>query len=352
MADPPRGPAAPTPPRHGQPSGEQVDACPRSASLPSRRDILALGAGAFVVAMLPLVRRRDQLVRRTVPVMGTLGELAVLHHDRRYAHGALDAATAELARVERMLTWFSETSDVGRVNRDAARDAVVVSGETARVIEVGLDWAVTSDGAFDPSVGRIVALWDVTHRREPPPEREVKRLAGRGFYRSVDLSPARGGVAVRLSDPDARIDLGGIAVGYGVDRAVQVLRDWGIRRGLVNVGGDIYALGASEDGDPWRIGVRSANDPARLVGEVTLEDAAVTTSGDYFQYFEYAGRRYHHLMDPRSAAPVEARRHSVTVRADDCMTADAGATAAFVLGDRADVVLRRRPANVEIVTVA
>ncbi len=346
MADFPRLPAA----HHDQPSGDApVAACSGSASLPSRRDVLALGAGAFVVAMLPLARRRDQLVRRTVPVMGTLGELVVLHRDRRYAHGALDAATAELARVERMLTRFSDTSDVGRVNRDAARDAVVVSSETARVIQVGLDWAVTSDGAFDPLVGRIVALWDVTHRREPPPEREVKRLAGRGFYRSVDLSPAGGGVAVRLSDPEARVDLGGIAVGYGVDRAVQVLRDWGVRRGLVNVGGDIYAMGASEDGDPWRIGVRSASDPTRLVGEVALEDAAVTTSGDYFQYFEYAGRRYHHLMDPRSAAPVEARRHSVTVRADDCMTADAGATAAFVLGDRAEGVLRRRPGNVEII---
>lgn len=323
----------------------------RSSSLPSRRDILALGAGAFVVAMLPLLRRRDRLVRRTVPVMGTLGEFAVLHPDRRFAHGALDAAAAELVRVERMLTRFSDTSDVGRVNRHAAREAVVVSEETARVIEAGLEWAVATGGAFDPSVGAIVELWDVTHRHEPPPERAVRRLAGRGFYRSVDLGRVRGGVAVRLSDPEVRIDLGGIAVGYGVDRAVQVLRDWGIRRGLVNVGGDIYAMGASEDGDPWRIGVRSADDPAKLVGDVALEDAAVTTSGDYFQYFEYGGRRYHHLMDPASAAPAQAPWHSVTVRADGCMTADAAATAAFVLGDRAAEVLPKAGGNVRIVSV-
>jgi thiamine biosynthesis lipoprotein len=126
------------------------------------------------------------------------------------------------------------------------------------------------------------------------------------------------------------IDLGGIGKGYGVDRAVAALRSWGIQNALVNVGGDLYALGVSEDGDPWKVGVRSPDDPNGLATTLTMSDRAVATSGDYQQFFVYGGRRYHHLLDPRTGAPSQARVRSVTVASESCMAADAGATTAFV----------------------
>jgi len=298
---------------------------------PSRRDMLALGIGAFVVAAVPMARERRRLVRRSVPVMGTLAELVVVHRDEGYAHRALDAAVAELVRVDRLMSRFKSDSDVGRVNRLASRDGVAVSPETADVVRAALAWAAATDGAFDPSLARVTELWDVAHRHEPPREQVVRRLAHRRLYRAVDVDNRGGRPAVRLADHDAQLDLGGIAKGYGVDRAVEALRDWGITQAIVNVGGDLAALGRSEDGDPWRVGIRAPEDPSRLATHVDLEDAAIATSGDYLQYFDYGGRRYHHLMDPESAAPALARFHSVTVRADDCMTADAAATAAFVL---------------------
>jgi len=131
-------------------------------------------------------------------------------------------------------------------------------------------------------------------------------------------------------------DLGGIAKGYGVDRAVGALRDKRIENGLVNVGGDLYALGVSEDGDPWRVGVRSAQDPTRLATTLTLSDRAVATSGDYEQFFRHRGEHYHHLLDPATGAPRKTRAHSLTVTAATCMTADAAATARFgsVPGDQ------------------
>jgi thiamine biosynthesis lipoprotein len=134
---------------------------------------------------------------------------------------------------------------------------------------------------------------------------------------------------VRLGAADARIDLGGIAKGYGVDQAVVALREWGIEDALVNVGGDLYAMGRSEDGNPWRIGIRSPENVHRLVASFELTDAAVATSGDYLQYFEYHGRRYHHLLDPATGAPLATGMHSITTQADDCITADAAATACF-----------------------
>ena len=302
---------------------------------PSRRQLIALGVGAFVVAAAPFLRRRGaRLVRRTVPVMGTIAELGVVHDDAVAGHAAIDAAIAELRLVEWMMSRYSPTSDVGRANRLAARDGVAVSPATVAVLEAAIAWAIASDGAFDPCIGRAVELWDVEHRTAPPSTGDVRRLAGRRLYRALDLD---GGTRsrVRLTDRDAAIDLGGIAKGYAVDRAADALRQRGIARGIVNVGGDLYAIGRSEDGDPWRVGIRSPADPDGLMGTLDVADAAVATSGDYERFFEYRGRRYHHLLDPETAAPRVVAAHSVTIRAASCLAADAAATAVFGL-ERAD----------------
>jgi thiamine biosynthesis lipoprotein len=194
-----------------------------------------------------------------------------------------------------------------------------------------LHWAGARGGVFDPALGRIAELWDINHRAAPPPLTAVRRFAGRNLARHVETTRSGGRDAVVFHDADVALDLGGIAKGYGVDRAVAALREWGITDGLVNVGGDLYALGHPLDDEAWRVGVRSPSQPDRIERVIPLTDAAVATSGDYEQYFEHAGTRYHHLLDPATAAPRRAAVHSVTVAADDCMTADAAATAIFGL---------------------
>jgi thiamine biosynthesis lipoprotein len=299
-------------------------------SLPSRRQFVALGIGALVVVATPrLVRRRRELVRRAVPVMGTIADIAVVHGDERYAQAAIDAAIGELRDVDATMTRYSDSSEVGLANLKAGSEPVRVSRSTALVLEEALRWAKASDGAFDPCLGRATALWDVGNRAEPPPANQVRGLAGRRLYRSLEIGERAGGPAVLIGDPDAAIDLGGIAKGYGVDRAVEALRAYGVLNGLVNVGGDLYALGVSEDGDPWKIGIRDPDDPEGLVGTVEVSDRAVATSGDYIQYFQHGGRRYHHMLDPATGEPRRATMRSVTVMADDCISADAAGTAIF-----------------------
>jgi thiamine biosynthesis lipoprotein len=305
---------------------------------PSRREVVALGVGALVVASIPLAARRRAVAQRTVPVMGSLADLAVVHRDRRYAHAAIDAAVARVREVEDLMTRFRAASEVGRANLVATREAVTIGGETAAVLTAALAWAERTDGAFDPALGRAIELWDVEHRHEPPDAGAVARLAGRRLYRALDVSTWRGRPAVRFTDDDVGIDLGGIAAGYGVDQAVATLRNWGIKDALINLSGDLYAMGRSEDGGPWRVGVRSPERADRLVASFDVEDAAVTTSGDYIKYFEYRGRRYHHLLDPATGAPRVSGMHSITVQAGDCMTADAAATACF--GTAPDVARR------------
>jgi FAD:protein FMN transferase len=293
---------------------------------PDRREFLALGLGAFVVAAFPLARRRTpRLVRRTVPVMGTTADLAVVHADERYAQAAIDAAIRELTRVDRLMSRFRSDSDIGRANAAPPRTRVAVDPATASVLLAAIRWAEATDGRFDPCLARAVELWGIDARKTPPSPLEVHRFAGRRLYRTLDIEAA----GVVLHDRDTAIDLGGIAKGYGVDRAVAVLREWGIAHALVNAGGDLYALGSAPGGEAWNVGIRDPHVPGAIAGTLRIADAAVATSGSYEQYFVHEGKRYHHLLDAATGAPRQSPLSSVTIIADCCTTADAAATAVF-----------------------
>lgn len=314
-----------------------------SPSRIDRRTFLALGAGAFAVAMVPFANGRRRLVRRTIPVMGTIAEVAVVHRDTVLAEAAIDAALAELRFVDDTMTRYSPSSDVGRLNLGGARGPVAIGKETAAVIAEALRWARATDGSFDPCLGRATELWDVNRRHEPPPEGAFRRFAGRHLYRALDVDTWRGAAVARFADEDVALDLGGIAKGYAVDRAVKTLREMGIERAFVNAGGDLYAMGASEDGDPWQVGIQLASDPSRIERVIAVEDKAVATSGDYLQCFRFGGRRYHHLLDPSSGEPWKTDGKSLTIVADRCIDADAAATACFGAPDPGPALRRADP---------
>lgn len=317
----------------------------------NRRQFVTLGVRAFVIASLPLAitRRRHSrdaaVVRGTFPVMGTIADLAVAHPDARHAQAAMDAAMAEVRWVERTMTRFTSTSDIGRANLGAAREAVRVTPETALVVAEALRWADTSGGAYDPAVGETIELWDVTHRHEPPPAARLALLAGRHLHRAVEVGSWRGSPVLRYHDPAVHLDLGAIAKGYAVDRAAERLRRAGIAHAVIDIGGDLYALGTAPDGEPWRIGVQDPNDSRRMAAMLDVANAAVATSGTYVQFFRYRGVRYHHLMDPGAAAPRRTPVQSLTLRAASCMHADVAATACYGMSakETARVLARRAP---------
>jgi len=315
---------------------------------PSRREVISLGIGAFVVS-LPLARwaTRRRLVRRTIPVMGSIAEIAVLHDDERFAHAAIDAAVERLHWVDRTMTRFDVSSDVGRANLLAAHEPVPIRAETAAVLMAGIQWASWSEGSFDPCLGKSTQLWNVAARETPPAVAEFSQLANRRLYEKLEVGRSNGRHIVRFHQKDLALDLGGIAKGHAVDLAVNALREAGITDGLVNAGGDLYALGHAEDGGPWEAGIRSPTDPSALLTTVSITDRAIATSGDYEAYFDYGGRRFHHILDPTTGEPRRTAAHTVTVAADTCMAADAAATACFgvseetsrhVLSGRAEMV--------------
>jgi thiamine biosynthesis lipoprotein len=318
-----------------------------------RRAFLALGTGAFALGALPLaLRRHVSVARRTLPVMGTIAEITVVDRSEALAQQGVEAVIAELRLVDALMTRFRGDSEIGRANRLAAREGVTVGRETAEVIEASLRWASASEGRFDPAIGAASELWDVTNRHEPPPAEAVRRLAGRAFWRHVDIE-RRGGIAtVRYGAPDLHLDLGGIGKGYSIDRSVQALRSLGIQHAIVNLGGDLYALGESPEGGPWRVGIRSPDDLGTVARTLEVSDRAVATSGDYERFFRYGGERFHHLIDPQTAAPRRTRVRSVTVLADRCIDAEPCAVSVFGLPQaEAEAFARRQLRGAEVITL-
>jgi thiamine biosynthesis lipoprotein len=322
---------------------------------PDRRTFLSLGVGALAVAAMPAaMRRRPPLVRRRIPIMGTVAEIAVPTDDHAWAHAAIDAGFGELRLVERTMSRFRPESDIGRLNA-AAGEWVEVSSETEHVLRMSLGWAGASGGRFDPCLGSVARLWDgvptgaaLSELPEVPMPSDgggaTVALAG-----GLEVESLRGRPHARLTTPGAEVDLGGIAKGYAVDRAADALRARGVVDGLVNVGGDLVALGRDSDGRPWLVGVQNPDDASDVSATLEVENEAIATSGDYVRWFEHEGRRHHHLIDPATGASRSTAVRSLTVRADRCIDADAAATALFGAPARATAgIIARTAGNVRV----
>jgi thiamine biosynthesis lipoprotein len=316
---------------------------------PDRRTFLSLGVGALAVAAAPAaLRRRPPLVRRRIPIMGTVAEIVVPSHDARWAHAGIDAGFEALREVEQAMSRFRADSDVGRLNA-AGGGWVEVTPGTAHVLEASLRWARVSGGRFDPCLGRVASMWDgvpsgASLTELPPLAR------GPAPGPAVRLRHERGAVRARLTSPGVAVDLGGIAKGFAVDRAAEALRAHGVVDGLVNVGGDLVALGRDPGGGPWLVGVQDPDDGGALAATLEVEEEAIATSGDYVRWFRHQGRRYHHLIDPRTGESRRTRTRSLTVRSERCIDADAAATSLFgAPAGTASAIVARAPSGVRVV---
>ena len=254
---------------------------------------------------------------------------------------AVEAAFSELTRLDRLWNPYDETSELARVNRSAGNGPVQVSPDTARIIGTALEVAALTGGAFDPTVGPLVRAWGFGTRPRVPPAADIERARALVDYRLVRLHPDAGTVELPL--PGMALDLGAIAKGYAVDRAREVLQQYGIRQALIEAGGCVYGLGLAPGNRYWRVAVQHPRNPRGFLGVIPVQDMAVDTSGDYQRFFEEGGVRYHHVLDPRTGYPARACQSATVVYASAAF-ADALATACMVLGpERATVLISRLP---------
>lgn len=245
-----------------------------------------------------------------------------------------DLAERAVREVDRLMSPVGDGSDIKRLNSAPAGRWVAVSPETWTVVMEALRWHRLSEGAFDPTIGALKKLFrfdgrDVDSWPDPDSLAEARRLVGAGR-----LLFEREGMRLSWDQDGMGLDLGAVAKGYGVDRAVEVLRANGARNALVEIGGEVRTLGVKPGSPerPWRTGIQNP----RGDGYIPVDDVgnkAFATSGDYSQFFHYQGRRYTHIIDPRDGAPlVEGVAGVSVIHPESCMMADALATTLVVLG--------------------
>jgi thiamine biosynthesis lipoprotein len=270
-------------------------------------------------------------------VMGTMAELRVhAAADAPVARAALDRAMAEIRDVDRLMAVQRPDSDVSRANREAAERAVGVDPRVLEVLRTSMEVSRLTDGAFDVTVLPVVLAWGFTGSSPARPAGVVPRPAG---YRTLRLDGAAG--TVRFSDARTGIDLGGIAKGYALDRARDVLRAAGVRSAWLDLGGEIATIGTPPGGGRWRIAVRHPRRSDAVLGIVEVGEAAVSTSGDAERFVDDAAGRAGHIFDPHTGRPAQGLV-TATVVAASATLADALSTAAVVMGDEAFERLARR----------
>ncbi len=265
--------------------------------------------------------------------MGTYVE--VVSSDPR----ACSIVFSEFRRLERIFNLFNETSELSRLND---RGTLAASPELFELVKKAKEYCELTDGALEVTIAPVSLLWKkAIKNKELPKEEEIKGLLSLVGCDSIYLDEKTS--TITLLKPGAKIDLGSIAKGFAVGRAVRLLKDAGISSAVVNAGGKLYCLGKNNKRS-WQVGIRDPRALEQVEGRFECEDLAVATSGDYEQFFLFKNKRYSHIINPKTGYPADSGIVSATVTAPDALTADALATALIVLGkDKGSVVIKRFP---------
>ena len=261
------------------------------------------------------------------PMMGTEVSVYVWHDDPEIGEKLVAQVFAEASRIDRLMSTYIDDSRISEINRRAADEPIVAGDELFQLIRRSLAMSVLTRGAFDITYDSVGQHYDFRSGARPDQvtvDSELRLID----YRFVELDRAQG--TVSFKQQGVRINLGGIAKGYVVERGIDILRSSGVDHAIVTAGGDSRLLG-DRRGRPWMVGIRDPRKDGEVAISVPLADEAISTSGDYERYFEEDGVRYHHILQPATGEPASGV-HSASVIGPDAVITDALSTSVFVMG--------------------
>lgn len=283
---------------------------------------------------------------REEAIMGTSVSVQLWHEDAKAAQAAMQSVMDEMHRIDETMSPFKETSELSRINREAAKTTLIISPEMAEILARSIEFSKLSDGAFDVTFSSVGYLYDYRRHIKPTDEQIAKALPGIN-YRHLILDRARR--TLHFAREGVRIDLGGIAKGWAVDRSIELLQRRGIAHARVTAGGDTRLLG-DRRGRPWTVGIRDPRQPGKAIAVLPLADTAISTSGDYERFFDEDGVRYHHIINPRTGKSASGV-HSVTVVAADATTTEGLTKSVFIKGPVEGLKLINSLKNVDAVVI-
>lgn len=286
----------------------------------------------FLIFLFCLLSCTNQNKSQTRFALGTVCTINLFEQsDDDYYNQIFD----KLTEIEKKMTIrgdFIEESEISAINTNAGIKPVLVSDEVFTVVKMAKIIAEKSNGAFDPTIGPLVKLWNITDELPKVPEVDaIKKAKQLVDWKKLILDEEN--KTIYLSEPGMVLDVGGIAKGYATDVIVDMLKNWNIKRAMIDLGGNIYAFGKRSDDSLWRIGIKN---PVETEGQpalrVDVSDLSVVTSGSYERFFETEGKKYHHILDSTTGYPTENDLLSVTIVCESAIIADALSTTVFVLG--------------------
>lgn len=303
-------------------------------------------------------------------VMGTIAHIIAVAPNQRTANKSIEAAFEQLRNIETLMSYHKDDSELANVNRNAFKAPVKVSSQTFEVLQKSIEFSSLSDGAFDITVGPLVDLWrQAGETNSVPTDAKLAEARAKVGYEKLILDANEKTVQFALEGMN--LDLGGIAKGYGIDKAVEAMQSCGATGGMVDVGGNIRCFGRPKEKPHWLIGLQNPNEienrnlSAVRVAESKIEnsidagkpllilklnDASVATSGHYQRFALIQGKKYSHIIDPGSGSGSN-KLASVTIIAKDATTADALSTAVIVLGDEKGLALIKKLPETEAILI-
>lgn len=304
----------------------------------------------LTLALLPLLQtgaaRAEWMERVEDGIMGTRIVVELWATDRAQGSAAIEAVLAEMRRVDQAMSTYKPTSELSIVNARAAQEPIKISQELFDLLSTSLEYSRITDGAFDVTYASVGYMYDFRKHVRPDEKQIAAALPGIN-YRHVELD--RKNRTVHFARPGVRVDLGGIGKGHAVDRGVAVLQARGIDHALVTAGGDSRIIG-DRFGKPWVVGIRHPDRKDEVIARIPLEDAALSTSGDYERYFDENGVRYHHIIDPKTGHSASKVR-SATIIGPTATRTDGLSKTAFVLGPEQAIEIYNRLEDIDAVLV-
>jgi thiamine biosynthesis lipoprotein len=300
-----------------------------------------------LLACLAVPAHAEWVQRVTDGIMGTRITVELWADDKDKADRAIDAVLDEMRHIDDSMSTYKPTSEVSQVNAKAADGPMPISKELFDLLTTAKEYSVITEGAFDITYASVGYMYDF-RKRVRPSEGQISKALPAVDYRHVLLDPKK--QTVQFSQKGVRIDLGGIAKGYSVDRGIDALKALGFTRAYVSAGGDSRIIG-DRFGKPWMVGIR---DPRKGAGEVItripLVDAAISTSGDYERFFDEDGTRYHHIIDPHTGHSASKVR-SATIIGPYATRTDGLSKTAFVLGPEKAMEIFNRIDDIDAIIV-
>ncbi|THV60175.1 FAD:protein FMN transferase [Flagellimonas alvinocaridis] len=295
------------------------------------------------------LERRDITVKKTMKLMGTRFEITVVAPNEEIGYLDIDEAVSEIERIEKIISSWDPNSETSKINQNAGIKPVKVSPELYGLIERSIKISEITDGAFDISYASMDNIWKFDGSMDSiPSEKAIQSSITKIGYQKILLNPDER--SVFLKDPGMRISFGAIGKGYAADRAKELLSSKGVKGGIINASGDLTTWGTKVTGEKWLVGIANPLSKDKVFSWMPIIESSVATSGNYEKFIMFKGKKYSHIIDPRTGYPTTGI-NSVSIFAKQAELCDALATAVFIMGKDSGIHMINQIDGVEAVVV-